>query len=101
MYAYNIASEIISATLSGCPLVTDSEVNVLYISLIVSPKNNIILKYSSEIILMIVLIDILPDGACILVGITAGEILFPIVYYLTLKILFKIFEENKDTLVVT
>ncbi len=50
---------------------------------------------------MIVLIDILPDGACILVGITAGEILFPIVYYLTLKILFKRFEENKDTLAVT
>ena len=60
-----------------------------------------ILKYSSEIILMVVLMDILPDGASILVGITAGEILFSIVYYLTLKILFKRFEENKDTLAVT
>ncbi|WP_296798124.1 MATE family efflux transporter [uncultured Methanobrevibacter sp.] len=60
-----------------------------------------ILKYSSEIILMIVLVDILPDGACVLVGITVGEILFSIVYYLTLKILFKRFEENKDTLAVT
>ncbi len=60
-----------------------------------------ILKVLGEILLMVALIDILPDGACILVGIMLGEILVSIVFYITLKILFKRFEENKDTLVVT
>ena len=60
-----------------------------------------ILKFISEILLMMGLADILTDGACILVGITLGEILSAIVFYIALKILFKRFEENKDTLVVT
>ena len=36
MYASNIASDMMSATLSGCPCVTDSDVKVLYTSLMVS-----------------------------------------------------------------
>ena len=45
--------------------------------------------------------DILSDGASILLGITVGEILVSIIYYIALKVLFKRFEENKDNLVVT
>ena len=60
-----------------------------------------ILKFIVEILFMVGLADILTDGACILVGITLGEILSAIVFYIALKILFKRFEENKDTLVVT
>lgn len=60
-----------------------------------------ILKMVCEIIMMILLVDILPDGACILVGITLGEIMFSIIYYATLKLMFVRFEKNKDELVVT
>ena len=60
-----------------------------------------ILKMVCEIVMMILLVDILPDGACILVGITLGEIMFSIIYYATLKLMFVRFEKNKDELVVT
>ena len=60
-----------------------------------------IFKFLIEILFMMALVDILTDGACILVGITLGETLSAIIYYVALKILFKRFGENKDTLVVT
>ena len=60
-----------------------------------------ILKVISELILIFFLSDIFPNGASILIGITLGEFLFSMLYYITLKILFKRFEKNKDSLVVT
>lgn len=60
-----------------------------------------ILKVISELILIFFLSDIFPNGASILIGITLGEFLFSMMYYITLKILFKRFEKNKESLVVT
>jgi O-antigen/teichoic acid export membrane protein len=58
-----------------------------------------IVKIICELILMWFLIDMLPEGASILIGIIFGEVLFSIVYYIALKMLFKRFEKNKEFVV--
>lgn len=60
-----------------------------------------ILKVIFELLFILFLRNIFPNGASVLIGITLGEVLFSIVYYITLKILFKRFEKNKESLVVT
>ena len=60
-----------------------------------------ILKVIFELLFIFFLSNIFPNGASVLIGITLGEVLFSIVYYITLKILFKRFEKNKESLVVT
>ena len=46
-----------------------------------------ILKVISELILIFFLSDIFPNGASILIGITFGEFLFSMLYYITLMFL--------------
>ena len=60
-----------------------------------------ILRSILQIILIVVLGDLMPYGTSVLVGITIGEVIFSAIYFITLKLLFRKFKSNKDTLVVT
>ena len=60
-----------------------------------------ILGIITQIALMMILMDILPKGMCILVGITLGELIIGMVYFITLKLLLKRFKANKEHLRVT
>ena len=60
-----------------------------------------ILKYATQIVLITVLSYSLEPGHCVLVGIAVGEIIFSAVYFICIKLLFRKFDRNKDTLTVT
>lgn len=60
-----------------------------------------IVRIVVEVGLILLLKDIFHNGACVLVGIAIGEIVYSSLYIITFKILFKRFKEHKDELVTT
>lgn len=60
-----------------------------------------ILKYTTQIALIIILSESFKQSYSVLVGITLGEIIFAAVYFICIKLLVKRFEKNKDSLTVT
>ena len=60
-----------------------------------------IVRIVVEVGLILLLKEILGNGACVLVGIAIGEIVYSSLYIITFKILFKRFKEHRDELVTT